>query len=146
MPISLAEKAAVTAKSSPQPELGRGNGIVYDGAPSQFGFGAEKRPATDRDESAYPPQPAGAEKGMFTTTTSPKQNLLVDDGGADPHAFDQPALFEPQRPIWLPRDDLGIAADEVAHLRSLGIDASTDGAFLTAKGKVEVNVRSCPRT
>lgn len=148
LPISLAEKAAVTRSSKlPQGEFGGGQGLVYQGAPAQFG--GEKRTDNgygirsgdaDREEAAYPPQQYGEKAPFAATTTSPQQNE-IDDEGINPNAFDQPALFEPQRPIWLPHDDLGIAADEIAHLRSLGIDASSEGAFLTAKGKVDTNVR-----
>lgn len=54
-------------------------------------------------------------------------------------AYCHPAIYNVQRPVWLPMDERGLAREEIEKLRSLGIMVATDGAVLdptTAKAKV----------
>ena len=48
-------------------------------------------------------------------------------------AFAHPASKEPQRTIWLPEDDLGLASAEVADNRAIGILSTTTDAYLNRK-------------
>ncbi|KZS96318.1 DUF221-domain-containing protein [Sistotremastrum niveocremeum HHB9708] len=69
-----------------------------------------------------------------------------NDGPTD---FYHPAAVEPQRIIWLPRDSLGLAANELAEIRAHGIIASDEGAVMNEKGHTEVEGHppgSDPRT
>lgn len=48
-------------------------------------------------------------------------------------AFSHPASKEPQRYIWLPEDELGLAAAEAADNRAIGIASTTRDALLNRK-------------
>ncbi|KAJ9102196.1 hypothetical protein QFC20_005025 [Naganishia adeliensis] len=56
----------------------------------------------------------------------------------DADAFAHPASKEPQRIIWLPEDELGLAVAEVQDNQSIGILSTTKDAVLDNKGKVEI--------
>ena len=83
--------------------------------------------------------------------TAVKEGRKVGD-----HAFDHPAAHEPVslcttgftaqlmaryqlKPIWIPADLLGIGEAEAEHIRSLGIECSTDGATMNASGHVDIS-------
>ena len=57
----------------------------------------------------------------------------------DAHAFDHPALSEPQPWIWVPRDPLGLSGLLVSELTSAGVEASDVGAVMSEKGVVDVS-------
>lgn len=64
-------------------------------------------------------------------------------GGPEPQPgtyeeFAHPAAVEPQRTVWLPRDALGLAELEEQADRAHGIQVSTRGAWMDAKGHVEI--------
>ncbi|KAJ9120951.1 hypothetical protein QFC22_002887 [Naganishia vaughanmartiniae] len=56
----------------------------------------------------------------------------------DVFAFAHPASKEPQRVIWLPEDELGLAAAEIKDNMSIGILSTSKDAVLNNKGKVEI--------
>ncbi|KAJ9093395.1 hypothetical protein QFC21_006425 [Naganishia friedmannii] len=56
----------------------------------------------------------------------------------DVFAFAHPASKEPQRVIWLPEDELGLAAAEIKDNMSIGIMSTSKDAVLNNKGKVEI--------
>jgi len=58
-----------------------------------------------------------------------------NDGPTD---FSHPAVVEPQRIIWLPRDSLGLSEIETQDNQAKGIEASTEGATMDEKGHTEV--------
>lgn len=59
----------------------------------------------------------------------------------DPDAFNHPASKEPQRIIWLPRDELGLCVAEVEKNREFGVESSWRHARLTHNGKVRISGR-----
>lgn len=61
-----------------------------------------------------------------------------DDETLDEHAFDHPAMYMEADTVWIPEDPNGLYRDEVEHTRSAGVDASSDGATMNEKGKVDV--------
>lgn len=69
--------------------------------------------------------------------------IQVRDPGreGDPNAFFHPASKEPQRVIWLPRDDLGLCEAEVQKNRECGVESSCRYARLTSEGKVRISGR-----
>ena len=83
-----------------------------------------------------------------TSDTRKPGEARIDDaaaGGSETDAapgtyeeFVHPAAVEPQQVVWLPRDALGLADQEVAACRAHGVDASTAGAWMDAKGHVDV--------
>ncbi|KAG0231886.1 hypothetical protein BGX31_005333 [Mortierella sp. GBA43] len=55
-------------------------------------------------------------------------------------AYCHPAIYDVQKPVWLPMDERGLALEEINRLRSRGIIVATDGAVLdskTSKAKVQ---------
>ncbi|RSH91201.1 hypothetical protein EHS25_009500 [Saitozyma podzolica] len=60
-------------------------------------------------------------------------------GEDDPDAFFHPATKDPQRIIWLPRDQLGLADDEIERNAAAGVQSTNLNAVLNGKGKVEIS-------
>jgi len=56
-----------------------------------------------------------------------------------PTDFTHPAVVEPQRIVWLPHDELGVAESEVADMHARGVESSTENARLDAKGHTEID-------
>jgi calcium permeable stress-gated cation channel len=55
-----------------------------------------------------------------------------------PTDFNHPASIEPQRIIWIPQDPLGLGDLETRDLNGKGVEASTENAFMDAKGHVDI--------
>ncbi|KZT25738.1 DUF221-domain-containing protein [Neolentinus lepideus HHB14362 ss-1] len=64
-----------------------------------------------------------------------REPVQQDDG---PKEFDHPAAVEPQRTIWMPRDEMGLGEAEAAADRERGIDVSMEGAVMDGQGHVDV--------
>ncbi|KLT42385.1 DUF221-domain-containing protein [Cutaneotrichosporon oleaginosum] len=56
----------------------------------------------------------------------------------DPGAFFHPATKDPQPPIWLPVDELGLGAEQNAANLALGVRSSTKNATMGSKGQVKI--------
>ena len=56
-----------------------------------------------------------------------------------PTHFTDKHILQPQRPIWIPDDTLGLGRDEARRLREAGLDVATDDATMNEKGKVEIH-------
>ncbi|KAJ4468911.1 hypothetical protein J3R30DRAFT_3385050 [Lentinula aciculospora] len=54
------------------------------------------------------------------------------------YGFAHPAASRPQRTIWMPKDQLGLAEEEERACREKGIDISTKNAEMNEKGKVNL--------
>jgi hypothetical protein len=54
------------------------------------------------------------------------------------YGFAHPAASRPQRTIWLPRDELGLVAEEQRACAEAGVDASDKNAQMDVKGKVDI--------
>jgi hypothetical protein len=61
--------------------------------------------------------------------------LVPGEGRTD---FRHPAAAEEQRPIWLPKDPIGLVKEIERDLDSQEILHSTEGATMDAKGHVDV--------
>jgi hypothetical protein len=81
------------------------------------------------DENLQPGGTSSQQRTNGTDTLNGGRNKT--DFAAD--AFAHPASKEPQRIIWLPEDDLGLALAEVADNRSIGIISTTKDAVLDRK-------------
>lgn len=74
----------------------------------------------------------------------PEKSAPVQDAAArqkleeDEFGFAHPAISRPQRIIWIPKDTLGLWEEEVRGCEEMGVSASTDGAVMNEKGKVDV--------
>ncbi|KAI0064338.1 DUF221-domain-containing protein [Artomyces pyxidatus] len=75
----------------------------------------------------------GGSRSPSPAPTRPAEKEHVSD-----FSFSHPAAVEPQRAIWLPRDPLGLIDETERALRAEGIEYSTEGAELDAKGGVSV--------
>jgi hypothetical protein len=65
-------------------------------------------------------------EGVVETSGRNKTEFAYD-------AFSHPASKEPQRTVWLPEDDLGLALAEAADNRAIGITSTTTDAYLNRK-------------
>lgn len=83
---------------------------------------------------------AAAPGGAVITDEDDVQSI---DGPAQelPTDFNHPASFQPQRPIWLPRDEEGFAVTEAQSLSRDGIVVSMDHAYISEKGKISIDGR-----
>ncbi|KIK55038.1 hypothetical protein GYMLUDRAFT_249051 [Collybiopsis luxurians FD-317 M1] len=54
------------------------------------------------------------------------------------YGFAHPAVSRPQRTVWIPKDQLGLAEEEERACLEKGIDVSTRDAEMNEKGKVEL--------
>ena len=73
---------------------------------------------------------ANNENDADNSSCSSKDELLLD-------AFKHEALRRRAPLIWLPRDELGIALDEIAHMPE-NVHADCANATLTSKGSVKI--------
>ncbi|KAG0148858.1 hypothetical protein CROQUDRAFT_669563 [Cronartium quercuum f. sp. fusiforme G11] len=81
-----------------------------------------------------PPTPVKSEKS---------NELLIEEApsrgsGETSHEFDHPSGWELLKPVWLPRDSLGLSTEAISLLSQSKIAASDQGAEMNEKGKVEV--------
>lgn len=89
---------------------------------SSFSATDPHTPRTEADETEYFAKPGG--QGVILAR--------VDDAN-DPDAFFHPASKEPQRVIWIPEDDLGLARDQVLGNMAAGIRSTAKFASVSAK-------------
>lgn len=90
----------------------------------------------------------GKEKPGAMSTGSEKKPIVSEAAGPSvavegkrnegPTDFTHPAAVEPQRIVWIPRDEMGLAESEVVDMRRHGVESSTENAILDAKGHTEI--------
>lgn len=91
------------------------------------------------DEWLGEDDPIAAHRQELEALEEPQDHEGVgDDGGRGRteiarDAFTHPAAKEPQRVVWLPQDELGLAAAESTDNRAIGILSTTRDAFLSQK-------------
>lgn len=93
---------------------------------------------TSATSSPQIPQDAENDTEEGPHTENPPEIKPVDED-AGPKEFYHPASVEPQRIVWLPQDQLGVAAEEEGEIREAGISVSTEGAVMDNKGHVDIN-------
>ncbi|KAK7677350.1 hypothetical protein QCA50_019680 [Cerrena zonata] len=81
---------------------------------------------------------ADAVSSRHSKTSDPPSIKALDEE-AGPKEFYHPASVEPQRIIWLPKDQLGLAEAEVHAIREKGIEVSTENAKMNGKGQVDIS-------
>ncbi|KAK4689955.1 calcium permeable stress-gated cation channel, partial [Tremellales sp. Uapishka_1] len=79
------------------------------------------------------------EEAFFAVPGGPGVVRGMRDDGNDPDAFFHPATKEPQRILWLPRDELGLTAAEIKENGAVGIQSTDQFAVLNHKGKVKIS-------
>ncbi|BGP55330.1 hypothetical protein JCM8202_002170 [Rhodotorula sphaerocarpa] len=104
----------------------------------------DRKEKKEKDQSRFPPQrPSTDEHNMplrneDSRAAETDHDAGDDDETLDEHAFDHPAMYMEADTVWIPEDPNGLYRDEVEHTRSAGVDASSDGATMNEKGKVDV--------
>ncbi|EKM58161.1 uncharacterized protein PHACADRAFT_26687 [Phanerochaete carnosa HHB-10118-sp] len=83
------------------------------------------------------PNPADDPESNPETANPPEVKPVDEDAG--PKEFYHPASVEPQRIVWIPEDQLGLAAEEEREIRDVGIRVSTEGAIMNEKGHVDID-------
>jgi hypothetical protein len=74
-----------------------------------------------------------SEVQYFALPGGPGVRKKRNDDGNDPNAFFHPATKDPQRIIWLPRDDLGLCDDEIERNAASGVQSTNTHAWLNSK-------------
>lgn len=98
------------------------------------------RPENNGNEEKDRKLSMGSEGRKPIVDNAPGPSVAVEGKRNEgPTDFTHPAAVEPQRIVWLPDDQLGMAATEVADLRERGIEASTENATFTPKGHTEIS-------
>ncbi|TCD61098.1 hypothetical protein EIP91_009035 [Steccherinum ochraceum] len=105
------------------------------------------------DENASRPSHPSSRRGLGIPTVAPAAPGLhkdkdgdgdvdSDDGDEDldfdENGFNHPSMYTNQPWIWLPKDDIGVSERLVTEFKAAGVEASDVGAFMDAKGNVEV--------
>lgn len=75
---------------------------------------------------------------MPSPAPDPSAQAIAEDEG--PTDFRHPAATEAQRIVWLPRDTLNLIEEAEKGLKEYGIQYSTAGAEMDAKGHVQIGM------
>jgi len=135
--------------SVPQSLAGRSNEVEMNDR--ERGAGAV-RPSVDGSEvehenlKPYNTQASIAEEGGVGTgagaeeqdPNAPKPIDRPRPRAEEEYGFAHPAASRPQRTIWIPKDQLGLAEEEERANLEMGIDASIENAEMNEKGKVDL--------
>jgi len=98
-------------------------------------------PNGESDEKSDSRKMSMASEGKKPIVSQPAGPSVAVEGKRNegPTDFTHPAATEPQRIVWLPHDELGLAESEVADMRAQGIESSTENATVNAKGHTEID-------
>lgn len=107
-------------------------GTVQSVRPDKGNTSAVPSPSAPQDAEEQ-----DAEETNSQTANPPEIKPVDEDAG--PKEFYHPASVEPQRIVWIPQDQLGIAAEEEQEIRDAGINVSTEGAAMDDKGHVDIS-------
>jgi hypothetical protein len=77
-------------------------------------------------------------------TGNPLLDRTMDDGTPIKHAYLNPVFYREQPMLWLPRDQLGLSAEQVSKARSHGIDITDEDATIDQKAKIEIQRDTLP--
>lgn len=75
---------------------------------------------------------------------NPLLDRTLEDGTSMRHAYLNPAFYRDQPTLWLPRDQLGLSAEQVSKARSHGVDITDEDATVNEKGKIEIQRDTLP--
>ena len=84
-------------------------------------------------EESGPEGDPDQEEPYFALPGGPGVQRRQQEDGNDPNAFFHPATKEPQRIIWLPRDELGLCEAEIEVNAAAGIASTHRYAILTTR-------------
>jgi len=141
LPLSLAHKSYGVPQEPSMPSAESEDLANNEGEDVQLGKKPQRKApvkVTDERFNRGNQVEAGVPGGAVVDDEDDVQPI-EDPGQALPTDFNHPASFQPQRPIWLPRDEEGFAATEAQALSSDGIVVSMDHAYMNEKGKVSID-------
>lgn len=132
LPLSLQDKTYTAAEVDPEgTDKDHANGIAagkkkpLPSAPPTAGRDGESlNDSHEEDAKKAPPPPDAADE------------MAMDE--EESYGFAHPAASRPQRTVWIPRDTLGLSAEEERACREAGIRVSDTHAEMNEKGKVDV--------
>lgn len=120
LPLSLADKTySVSEPEAASPTEKRGL-LDQIGTTSESGAGKRQEISGSRE--------------AIVGEVEDEEHFTLDG----PKEFNHPASVEPQRPIWIPRDALGLAQAEIEDLKKSDITALTTNSTMNEKGIVDV--------
>lgn len=79
-----------------------------------------------------------------TRTGNPLLDRRMDDGTSIKNAYLNPAFYKEQPKLWIPRDQLGLSAEQVQKARSHGVDITDEDATIDEKAKLEIQRDTLP--
>ena len=126
LPMSLADKThsdddvPVRESSESAPLSGEAPGVS-----------AEARDAKAEDNGISPVGEVDHGRGDVVETNADAEERL--------YGFAHPAVSRPQRTVWIPQDELGLAGEEEKACREAGVRVSTRDAAMDEKGKVSIS-------
>lgn len=155
LPLSLADKSygmpRHSAEGEEQPLIGQADDGFGGEEGKEKAAEAEVKDAHAREDGEQSDAESG-DSHVAKKQVTGKQPVRGEDGaeyGAsvpmegkrndEPTDFYHPASVEPLRVIWLPRDSLGLAEQEVRENQKLGIEASFEHAHMDEKGHVDID-------
>jgi calcium permeable stress-gated cation channel len=123
----------------PDPGSGEASGVErYELQPRRTR--SDQRIEEDEDGIKHKPGAHEGDIGEEGTAPSvleePAEDAREDDGPTD---FTHPAVAGHRHAVWLPVDPLNLVQDEVAAIRVMGIDVTTDGAVMNERGHVDIS-------
>ncbi|CAL1699363.1 unnamed protein product [Somion occarium] len=105
--------------------------------------------ASPQNTPTTPPTPPTSPNTPPTANTTPQTAVASDnpdipsikaiDEEEGHKEFYHPASVEPQRMVWIPKDQLGLGEAEASAIRERGIAVSTANAEMDAKGHVHIS-------
>lgn len=94
--------------------------------------------------SAFKPLHRGDDKSAAAGTALSPLGRTLEDGTPMDKAYLNPVFYRDQPKLWLPRDELGISAEQVLKARAHGVDITDEDATVTPKGKIEIQRDTLP--
>lgn len=83
-------------------------------------------------------------QGDDMRTGNPLLDRRMDDGTPIKHAYLNPVFYREQPTLWLPRDQLGLSAEQVQKARSHGVDITDEDATIDEKAKLKLQRDTLP--
>lgn len=77
-------------------------------------------------------------------THSSPLGKLMDDGTPMDKAYLNPVFYRDQPTLWIPRDEMGISAEQVIHARAHSVSITDEDATISPKGKIEIRRDTLP--
>ncbi|TCD70733.1 hypothetical protein EIP91_002109 [Steccherinum ochraceum] len=137
-PDKLAAEPETSAEASPTVDGASHHN--ENGFSNGAGASAKASPALSTSISARPHALTSntSQRRVSHRSTGSQSSIQGTDEQAGPKEFYHPASVDSQPTVWIPRDELGLGEEEERACKENGVDATTQGAVMDAKGHVEI--------